>query len=121
MTAITVHLPSLRFFSSAGSSPPGNGSGFSVAAHRLRFLETNTEKMENKIVPTKNKSIKYINIEDEIRTLLFKRDAKGLYDLGVLLEEQNDIENAKKCYKEASNLSFMSAYNKLRYLQSKGL
>lgn len=95
--------------------------GFSVAAHRLRFLETNTEKMENKIVPTKNKSIKYINIEDEIRTLLFKRDAKGLYDLGVLLEEQNDIENAKKCYKEASNLSFMSAYNKLRYLQSKGL
>lgn len=62
----------------------------------------------------------FVNLTDKILTLVIRKDAKGLFDLGCELED-NDIENAKRCYKEASDLGSMSAYNRLRYLNSKGL
>lgn len=59
----------------------------------------------------------FVNLTDKILTLVIRKDAKGLFDLGCELED-NDIENAKRCYKEASDLGSMSAYNRLRYLNS---
>ena len=91
--------------------------GYSIAENRLKFLGDDTDLKENK---TSNKKKKFVGVEEQIISLVYKKDAKGLFDLGCELEEE-DIENAKRCYKEANDLGSMTAYNRLRYLNSKGL
>ena len=91
---------------------------YSIAANRLKFLEATA----NKVVTTKKEIRRYIiDVDTEILSLLAKKDAKGLFDLGCDLEEEEDLKGAKKCYKAASDLNFITAYNRLRYLESKGL
>lgn len=55
---------------------------------------------------------------DEVLTALFKKlknagDAKGLYDFGCILENE-DIEWAKKFYQAAADMDFTIAQQKLR-------
>ena len=91
---------------------------YSIAANRLKFLEATA----NKVVTTKKEIRRYIiDVDTEILSLLAKKDSKGLFDLGCDLEEEEDLKGAKKCYKAASDLNFITAYNRLRYLESKGL
>ncbi len=91
--------------------------GYSIAENRLKFLGDDADLKENK---TSNKKKKFIGVEEQIISLAYKKDAKGLFDLGCELEEE-DMKTAKRCYEEASDLGSMPAYNRLRYLNSKGL
>lgn len=78
-------------------------------------INKNTEKYE-----IDESKIKNLNdyLKNKIKRMVDDCDAQGLYNLAYDFEESN-IELSKLCYREAANLNYSIAGNRLRFLEAK--